>query len=165
MQLVAEPHKNTGGARAALPSGRLRFALLGKLVSCHWRFLITAFQWFGERRKRKKKSSSQIPLLFYIPSLHVLPLLFQISGMTSPEELPNQPHMQREKQASRKTRALQKEDTNNLYFHYPFSCSFGVQANETQLFTAPWNRGSSRKSNVHLVIWTFRPKHQPVSNF
>lgn len=55
MQLVAEPHKNTGGARAALPSGRLRFALLGKLVSCHWRFLITAFQWFGERRKGKKE--------------------------------------------------------------------------------------------------------------
>lgn len=89
-----------------------------------------------ERGEREKKSSSQIPLLFYIPSLHVLPLLFQISGMTSPEELPNQPHMQREKQASRKTRALQKEVTDNLYFHYPFSCSFGVQANETQLFTA-----------------------------
>lgn len=54
MHLVAEPHKNIGGARAALPSGRLRLALLGKLVSCHWLSLIVVFQWFGERRKGKK---------------------------------------------------------------------------------------------------------------
>lgn len=67
MHLVAEPHKNIGGARAALPSGRLRLALLGKLVSCHWLSLIVVFQWFGERRKGKRKCSSPIPLPFYIP--------------------------------------------------------------------------------------------------
>lgn len=83
MHLVAEPHKNIGGARDALPSGRLRLALLGKLVSCHWLSLTTVFQWFGERRNGKKFVLPKYLFSLLSPFLHLSSLLFQVSGSIS----------------------------------------------------------------------------------
>lgn len=55
MRLVAEPHENIGGARAILPSGRFRLALLGKLASCHWLCLMGFFPVVWREEKGKKK--------------------------------------------------------------------------------------------------------------
>lgn len=140
MHLVAEPHKNIGGVRAALPSGRLRLALLGKLVSCHWLSLIVVFQWFGERRKGKK--------IFFLTNTfslsHPLSSMCRLcysrfqefhqpkAFLTNPTAIPDA----KGEASSLQNKIPQKEGADNLHFHPTFSCSFGEQADGTIIFPA-----------------------------
>lgn len=155
MHLVAEPHKNIGGARAALPSGRLRLALLGKLVSCHCLSLIAVFQWFGERRKGKKVVPPKYLFFFTSLFLHVSPLLFQISGIPSAKGIPNQPHCYRRCKRRSKVPIKQnpsKKKTQTTFISIPPSPAPLESRQMEQKSSLPCERKVAQRSQICTLL-------------
>lgn len=159
MHLVAEPHKNIGGARAALPSGRLRLALLGKLVSCHWLSLIAVFQWFGERKEGKKKK-------VFLPNAYSLlrPLSYMCSLCYSRFHEFHQPTpllflMQKELQ----NKTPSKKDTDIISTPPPAPLKSRQIEQKSSLHH---EREVARKvKSAPCFNMNLRLKHQPFANF